>query len=437
MTKKLLTLALIFAVSALSLNAQNFSSLKKGSLIGFSANLTDFNQPLSISNFSFSKGSPGFSLMFWKGLTNHIDWSLRYNGVFTDYAKGVSGGSSSGYGNEFEASLHARALTDNHLLNPFLSAGIGVGGYAGIWTPYAPLGGGLQFNFSSITYVFLQMNYRVSLNSNKLDNNLFYSLGITENISPMKAAPAPKAVVIPAVEPPKDRDGDGVVDSLDACPDVAGLAQFNGCPDTDGDGIPDKDDKCPTVKGIAKYQGCPIPDTDGDGINDEEDKCPTVAGVAKYQGCPIPDTDGDGINDEEDRCPTVAGVKENQGCPLVKEEIVKKVSYAAKNIFFATGSSKLLAKSFKSLNQVSKIMKEDANLKLAIEGNTDNTGKADKNQILSEERAKAVLEYLKIKGGIDESRLSEVGYGDTKPIASNKTAAGRAQNRRVDLNIKY
>jgi outer membrane protein OmpA-like peptidoglycan-associated protein len=239
------------------------------------------------------------------------------------------------------------------------------------------------------------------------------------------------------VEPPKDTDGDGVVDSLDACPTVAGLPQFNGCPDTDGDGIPDKDDKCPNQKGIAKYNGCPIPDTDGDGMNDEEDKCPTVAGVAKYNGCPIPDTDGDGINDEEDRCPTVPGVKENQGCPLVKEEIIKKVTFAAKNIFFATASSKLLSKSFKSLNEVAKILKEDANLKLDIEGHTDNTGKPEKNQVLSENRAKAVLDYLTKKGGVDASKLTSAGFGDTKPIASNKTAKGKAQNRRVELKLKY
>ena len=436
MTKKLLTLLLIFSVSAISVFSQDYASPKKGSLIGFSANLTDFNQPLSLSNFNLSKLSPGFSLMYWKGLGNHFDLSVRYNGVFTDYTKNTNS-SNSGYGNEFEASLHARLLTDNHLFSPFLTAGIGVGGYGGYWAPYAPLGGGFQFNFSSVTYVFLQMNYRASLNTNKLDNSLFYSLGIAETISAPKRVEAPKVVAIPAVEPPKDSDGDGIVDSLDACPNVAGLAQFHGCPDTDGDGIPDKDDKCPNVKGLAKYNGCPIPDTDGDGINDEEDKCPTIAGVAKYNGCPIPDTDGDGINDEEDRCPTVPGVKENQGCPLVKEDVVKKVAYAAKNIFFATGSSKLLAKSFKSLNEVSKIMKEDTNLKLAIEGNTDNTGKPELNQKLSDSRAKAVLEYLKTKGGIDESRLSEVGYGDTKPIASNKTAAGRAQNRRVDLKIQY
>jgi hypothetical protein len=109
---------------------------------------------------------------------------------------------------------------------------------------------------------------------------------------------------------PPDRDGDGIYDKDDTCPDQPGVLEYEGCPipDTDGDGINDKEDKCPTVKGVLEYEGCPIPDTDGDGINDKEDKCPTVFGVIEYQGCPIPDTDGDGINDKEDKCPTVFGV---------------------------------------------------------------------------------------------------------------------------------
>src|SRR5579871_454660 len=438
MTKKILTLLLLFSVTALSVFSQDFASSKKGSLIGFSANITDFSQPLAIKNsFKSENLNPGFSLMYWKGLANVLDLSIRYNGLFTSYSKKNPDLSNSSYANEFEGALHLRALSDNHLLNPFLTAGIGVGGYDGQWAAYAPLGGGLQINLQSVTYIFLQLNYRASFSKSKLDNNLFYSIGVAENISPAKPKPEPKAVIIPTVVPPKDSDGDGVVDSLDACPNVAGLPQFQGCPDTDGDGIPDKDDKCPNQKGIAKYNGCPIPDTDGDGINDEEDKCPTVAGVAKYHGCPIPDTDGDGVNDEEDRCPNLPGVKENQGCPLVKEEIIKKVLYDAKNIFFATGSFKLLPKSYKSLNEVAKILKDDPNLKLNISGHTDNVGKPEKNQLLSENRAKAVLTYLTEKGGVDASKLAAAGYGDTKPIASNKTAAGKAKNRRVELDLKY
>ena len=171
-------------------------------------------------------------------------------------------------------------------------------------------------------------------------------------------------------------------------------------------------------------------------MNDDEDICPTVAGVARYQGCPVPDTDNDGVNDEEDRCPTVPGPKENNGCPEVKEEVVTRVNYAAKNIFFITGSAKLSSKSYKALDEVAKILSEDHNLKLSIEGHTDNVGKPQFNQTLSEGRAASVKAYLANKG-IDESRLTSVGFGMDQPIADNKTAAGRAQNRRVEMKLGY
>ena len=155
----------------------------------------------------------------------------------------------------------------------------------------------------------------------------------------------------PPPPPPSDRDGDGINDDVDKCPDVKGFLRYQGCPipDRDKDGINDEEDKCPDVPGLSRYQGCPIPDTDKDGINDEEDKCPTVPGLSRYQGCPIPDTDGDGVNDEEDRCITIPGPKENFGCPIIPPEVKKRVDVAAKNILFITGSYKLSSSSFKPL----------------------------------------------------------------------------------------
>lgn len=444
MIKKLLVLTVAALIGTGSAMAQGFLSKKKGSLIGFSVNFTDFKTPSEIKATSLkdalkkgdwhkmSEMGWGFSLMYWQGLSNRLDLSARYNGVFTDFTRSSY---DNEYSNEFEAALHARLLTDDHTLNPFLTAGIGVGDYGKTWAPYVPLGLGLQLNLESTTYVFLQIHYRVSLDKSALDDNLFWSLGFTESLSTPKTSPPPVTVPFPVVER-KDRDDDGIVDSADACPDVKGLTHLNGCPDGDGDGIADKDDKCPNIKGIARYNGCPIPDADGDGVNDELDKCPSVAGVERYNGCPIPDTDKDGVNDEEDKCPALAGVKENQGCPVVKEEVVKRVNVAAGNIFFVSGSAKLLAKSYKSLDGVAAELKKDTDLKLSIEGHTDNTGSDKVNQPLSEKRARAVLDYLKSKG-VEESRMQSAGYGSSRPVADNKTAKGRTLNRRVELKLTY
>lgn len=246
---------------------------------------------------------------------------------------------------------------------------------------------------------------------------------------------------IPGTPPPPpvpvvtDRDGDGVADADDRCPDTPGSASMQGCPDRDGDGIADIDDKCPDAAGTAKYNGCPVPDTDGDGINDEMDKCPTVAGTAKYDGCPIPDSDGDGVNDELDKCPTRAGDPANQGCPVIAKEVIEKVNYAAKNVFFATGSYKLMAKSFKSLDAVADLLKSDESLMIDIEGHTDAQGSDESNQVLSDNRAGAVKNYL-VSKGIAETRLKSAGYGETKPVADNNTAAGRAKNRRTEMIVR-
>ena len=438
------TLNLLLAVALLSSSAfaqTSWLPAKKGSLVGIHFNLADFKGPTGIKDpvtgkvySTISQMDKGLSLSFWRGLTSKIDLSVKLSGMsYSELAQ--SGNGNSPYGFELEPTLNIRPFKDAAKIAPFLTAGIGGGLYNKDFMAYVPAGVGVQANFSSVTYLFLQAQYRFSLDKSILGDNLFYSVGFAQNVSKSRPVVVPPPPPPPVVEAPKDRDGDGIIDAEDKCPDVPGLASLQGCPDRDGDGITDAEDKCPDVKGLAKYGGCPIPDTDKDGVNDEMDKCPTVPGVARYQGCPIPDTDKDGVNDEEDKCPNEAGPASNFGCPVIAQTVIDKVNFAAKNIFFATGSSKLLPKSFKSLNDVAKIMGDDKTLKLDIDGYTDNTGDAAKNQALSEARAASVKAYL-VSKGVDVSKINSAGHGSDNPAADNKTAAGRAKNRRVEMKVR-
>lgn len=439
--KQKLAWGLLFVILSTGAFAQggNNPATKKSRLFGFHVNVLDFQTAESWKSTStprvatkFRDMDWGLGLSYWNGLTPYIDWSLRLNANLHDYALD-RGEETSKFeaGLELEPSVHLRPIKDNNRWAPMLSLGIGAGYYTGEFAAYVPAGVGVQFNFNSSTYILLQGLYKWSLSESDLKDHLVYSLGFMQRIG----SDVPKVVPPPPPPPVTDRDGDGVLDEDDRCPDVAGLAALKGCPDRDGDGIADMDDKCPDVKGTAKYNGCPIPDTDGDGINDEEDKCPTVKGVARYQGCPIPDTDNDGINDEEDKCPTRPGPASNQGCPEIAKEIIEKVKFAARNVFYATGSYQLLPKSHAALKDVAALLKSDPSLMIDIDGHTDSQGSDESNQILSENRAKSVRDYL-ISQGVDGNRLKATGYGETQPVADNSTAAGRAKNRRTEMTVR-
>jgi len=258
----------------------------------------------------------------------------------------------------------------------------------------------------------------------------------------------------------KDTDGDGIADKDDACPDVAGLKQFNGCPDTDGDGIVDASDACPTEFGLAALNGCPdkdgdgiadkddacpdtaglvafngCPDTDGDGIADKDDKCPTVAGPKSNNGCPITDRDNDGVADKDDRCPDVKGTVANNGCPEVSNDVMAKLNQYAKTILFDSAKSTFKKQTLPVLQSITSILKEYPASNFSIEGHTDSDGSDKLNQKLSENRAAAVVNYL-VTNGIDSNRLSSAGYGESTPIDTNKTKAGKANNRRVEVKLK-
>jgi outer membrane protein OmpA-like peptidoglycan-associated protein len=299
------------------------------------------------------------------------------------------------------------------------------------------------------TFSFSNKDRRDGVNDNgKKDAYLSHMAGLTFNLGEKKDADndgvadrkdtcpdTPAGVVVDENGCPLDRDKDGVADYLDTCPDVAGTALLNGCPDSDNDGVADINDKCPDTKPGTKVDatGCPM-DNDKDGIPNDLDRCPDAAGPASLNGCP--DTDGDGVADMDDRCPTVKGTMENKGCPEITKQDVERITYLGSKIFFENNSDKLKVGSLVQLDElVGLINKYDAS-NLVIEGHADSNGGDAFNLELSQRRTESVKKYLMEKG-IAESRLTAVGYGESKPIATNATAIGRAKNRRVELKMTY
>lgn len=324
---------------------------------------------------------------------------------------------------------------------------------------------GVGFNFWVLEKVGLNFqgsyDYIISpkLNDEKRDDYMHYTAGIKFRLGVKdtdKDGVPDKTDLCPDV-PGKvelagcpDKDNDGIADKDDACPDVAGKPEFKGCPDTDGDGIIDKDDKCPTEAGKKELNGCPdkdgdgitdkedkcpdaagkkelggCPDKDGDGIADKDDACPDLAGLAKLSGCP--DKDGDGVADKDDKCPDVPGTVANNGCPEAPKFELYKV------VYFGSDKSVVITKYTKDLDEVAKIMKEHSEVSVTVEGHADSQGNDAYNMRLSEKRADYVINYLVKKGGIEKARLVKGFFGETKPAADNKTAEGRAQNRRVEI----
>ncbi|MGB1410785.1 MAG: OmpA family protein [Flavobacteriaceae bacterium] len=243
----------------------------------------------------------------------------------------------------------------------------------------------------------------------------------------------PEVAGLPQFDGCPDSDGDGVEDRNDACVDVAGLAQFNGCPDSDGDGIADPQDACPMAAGVAALNGCP--DSDGDGITDGDDSCPEEAGPSSNGGCPFYDADGDGVEDKNDQCPDIAGTASNNGCPEVTIEVINQLNEYSKTILFDTGKTSISEESAAVVQDMADVMSAYPNAMFEVEGHTDSVGSAKNNQKLSEARAQSVHDAL-VALGIDDARLSFIGYGEDRPVASNNTAAGKAENRRVEVSLK-
>lgn len=259
--------------------------------------------------------------------------------------------------------------------------------------------------------------------------------GVVDRLDVCPATPLGRKV--DAVGCELDGDRDGVVDALDLCPTtpLGRKVDTVGCElDGDRDGVVDGLDQCPTTPLGRKVDavGCEL-DGDRDGVVDALDQCPTTPYGNKVDavGCEI-DSDRDGVKDGADLCPgTPLGTKVNaKGCP---EQIMRDLGRLQSAINFKTGSADLMPVSIPILDKVVGLIKELGDVKLRIEGHTDNVGKADKNMKLSQDRAQAVVDYL-VSKGVKADNLQAQGFGPTKPIISNATAAGRAKNRRTEIN---
>ena len=446
----LASLALIATVGSVQAQDEN----NKWS-IGFGVNTVDIRTPHDFGDFLKDWGGardlnvlPAVTKLsvaryIGAGFSAEVDGSM--NRIKKGY-KGVDQDESFWNANlQAKYALRRLFTTESGWFDPYLKLG---GGYTSYKSEYSKedgavkllAGGGINFWFTDHLGLNVQTGYNHGFQKDGTDY-FQHSAGIVIKFGAKdtdKDGIPDKDDACPEVAGPKefngcpDTDGDGIPDKDDACPDIAGLKEFNGCPDTDGDGIADKDDACPEVAGPKEFNGCP--DTDGDGIADKDDKCPDVAGPAENAGCPWPDTDGDGVLDKDDLCPEVAGPASNKGCPEPDEKEQKQLNQYAKTILFDTGKATIKFQSAEVLNQIINVLKKYPNSRFRIEGHTDSTGKKAKNMILSQNRADAVKVYL-IQGGIDAGRLESQGFGPEKPIASNKNKKGRELNRRVEINL--
>ena len=326
-----------------------------------------------------------------------------------------------------------------------------------------------------------------------LAKNSFLSLGAGRGLLANKGANPDFRAFIGIVFEPSigDRDGDGLKDDVDKCPDdpedFDGFQDEDGCPDPDNDhdGIPDVDDKCPNIPedrdGVEDEDGCPEGeknDRDGDGILDNVDKCPDDPedfdgfedqdgcpdldndkdgildiddlcpndpedkdGFEDEDGCPDPDNDRDRILDKDDKCPnepeTYNGYQDEDGCP--DNNGITKLGDSdimiLKPINFEFDKAVIKKDSYYILDAVVATMQGNPVLTLVeVQGHTDEQGDDAYNLDLSDRRAKAVVAYL-TEHGVDEKRVTAQGYGETMPVDRRHTAEAWAKNRRVQFVI--
>ncbi len=438
-----------------------------------------FNYDYQFDNeFESSDWTNGLELAYTRHLGKAFNLEIPVRIGTADYPFNDNGDAEQGSYLGMDAELQFKHWRPNNFINPYLTAGLGFNYEDQSSLNFsAPLGGGLDFRLGNGVYLTSKAQYRIGFEDRR--DNLQASAGLKFLLGEKgqeEMTMAPETM---------DRDGDGVPDAQDLCPDAPGsmaasgcpdsdgdgfsdrddqcptaAGPLNGCPDADNDGVADKDDRCPTEMGVPENNGCPaVRDADGDGIPDDQDGCPTEEGTRATNGCPdgdgdgvadredrcpntpglmtangCPDADRDGLIDSDDRCPNEAGPASNNGCPEISKEDQEILDFAVQNVNFETNSSRLTSTSRTVLDQVVDILRRYPSYSMRIGGHTDSIGSRDVNQRISEERAKSCYDYL-VQAGIQSNRLSYQGYGEAQPIADNRYEAGREQNRRVEFDI--
>lgn len=407
----LMTLAAVTAATSLSLPSQARDDAFYGALMGhytFVDSKRSDTGPRQ-NNFALDDGGPGWFAA--------LGWTLPLNtDRFLIDIEGSGFGSYIGRRNLASQDYHTGIGVDFRLrpggaapVSPYLLIGSGAvyedRSNNEDWFAYGNFGAGLRIE-TPLQNIALRLEARYVLVNNNEDFAGSSRLGDTRLAA---------GIEIPLTTAPilRDSDGDGVIDSADACANTPRGTEIDG-------------------------RGCPLPiDSDGDGVADDRDACPnTPAGtVVDSKGCPIPkpvppkDTDGDGVTDDKDVCPnTPRGVKvDATGCAIQQVIVLPDVT-------FEFNSSELTAMARNTLMSVAQGLAGQSNIELAIGGHTDSVGADAYNLKLSRERANSVRAFL-ISQGVSPQRLTATGYGEARPIASNDTEEGRAQNRRVEFSI--
>ncbi|MBL8920552.1 MAG: OmpA family protein [Myxococcaceae bacterium] len=418
--------ALLLSVGAVTVHAEPFGArLDLGPAFAVS-------QPQS-RYFSVGFGTQASGI--WQVLPFFdLEAQLAYT-VLTPAANSPVGGAGSVLG--FGAGARVKRPMRGALVVPWLDVGLQLAMTGGPKLGLVPSAGALfRFNESMPIWFGVHVRLQQVFQFGALPDFDSYhasllGIGLSAEFFPTQAEPA-------------DRDGDGVSDETDACPDAAGT-EPDGCasksadgpPDRDRDGVPDADDRCasePEDKdGFQDDDGCPDPDDDADGVPDARDGCPKEKGPDSAGGCP--DRDGDGVGDRVDACPDKFGKKDDGGCPTYREVVVtsKKIEIKQK-IHFAFGKTTILPKSDPLLAEVVQALQDRPSLCVRVEGHTDSKGSAAENLKLSSGRSQAVVDHL-ISKGIESKRLVAKGYGSELPLDDNSTPEGRELNRRVEFVI--